>query len=43
LALRFAVRASSQDFVLKRSLQDAGFYEEMKEKRILLVDPISLY
>lgn len=43
LALRFAVRASSQDFVLKRSLQDAGFYEEMKEKRILLVDPLSLY
>lgn len=39
LALRFAVRASSQGFVLKRSLQDAGFYEEMKEKRILLVEP----
>lgn len=39
LALRFLVRASSRGFVLNRSLQDAGFYEEMKEKRILRVEP----
>ncbi len=43
LAFRFLVRASSQGFVLKRALQDGAFYEEVKEKRILLVEPVSLY
>jgi len=39
LALRFLVRASSHGFVLKRSLQDPRFYEEVKQKRILLIEP----
>lgn len=39
LALRFVVRASSQGYVLNRALQDSGFYEEVKAKGILRVDP----
>jgi len=39
LALRLLVRTSSPGFVLNRALQDAGFYEEVKEKRILTVEP----
>jgi hypothetical protein len=39
LALRFLVSASSRGYVLNRSLQDSAFYEEMKEKGILRVDP----
>lgn len=38
LALRFVVRSSSRGFVLSRSLQDRAFYEEMVEKRVLLVE-----
>lgn len=39
LALRFVVRAGSQGFVLNRALQDSRFYEEVKERRVLLVEP----
>ena len=38
IGLRFLVRASSQGFVLARSLQDPAFYEEMRRKGILLVE-----
>ena len=38
LALRFVVRASSQGFVINRSLQDERFYEDMREKGILTVE-----
>jgi hypothetical protein len=37
LALRFLVRASSQGFILARSLEDPAFYEEMRGKGILVV------
>lgn len=39
IGLRFLVRASSQGFVLARSLQDPAFYEEMTRKGILLIEP----
>jgi hypothetical protein len=39
LALRFAVAASSKGFVLSRALQDAVFYEEVKDKGIVRVEP----
>lgn len=39
LALRYIVRSSSRGFVLNRSLQDPRFYEEVKQKRILLIEP----
>ena len=38
IGLRFLVQASSQGFVLARSLQDPAFYEEMRRKGILLVE-----
>ena len=38
IGLLFLVRASSQGFVLARSLQDPAFYEEMRRKGILLVE-----
>lgn len=37
LVLRFLVRASSQGFVLNRSLQDPAFYEEMVRRGILIL------
>ena len=37
LGLRFMVRASSQGFVLNRSLHDPAFYEEMVRRRILIL------
>jgi hypothetical protein len=37
LGVRFLVRASSQGFVLNRSLQDPAFYEEMVRRRILIL------
>lgn len=39
LGFRFLVRASSQGLVLNRALQDPAFYEEVKEKGILGVEP----
>ena len=35
--LRLLVRASSQGFVLNRSLHDAAFYEEVLRRRILVL------
>lgn len=37
IGVRFLVRASSQGFVLNRSLQDPGFYEEMVQRGILVL------
>ena len=37
LTLRFLVHASSQGFVLNRSLQDAAFYEEMVRAGVLIL------
>jgi predicted membrane-bound spermidine synthase len=37
LGLRLLVRASSQGFVLARSLHDAAFYEEVLRRRILIL------
>jgi hypothetical protein len=37
LALRLLVHASSQGFVLNRSLQDAAFYDEMRRTGVLVV------
>jgi predicted membrane-bound spermidine synthase len=38
LAFRYAVRASSQGFVLSRALQDPAFYQEALAAGILQVD-----
>jgi predicted membrane-bound spermidine synthase len=37
LGVRLLVHASSRGFVLTRSLQDAGFYEEMRRTGILVL------
>lgn len=37
LGVRFLVRASSQGFVLSRSLADPAFYDEMIRRQILLL------
>jgi hypothetical protein len=38
LALRYAIRASSQGFVLSRALQNPDFYEEVVGAGVLSVD-----
>ena len=38
LALRYAIRASSQGFVLSRALQNQNFYEEVVGAGVLSVD-----
>lgn len=37
LAFRYAVRASSQGFVLARALQDPAFYEEARSSGVLSI------
>jgi hypothetical protein len=37
LALRFLVRATSQGYVLSRSLQDAAFYADMVGNHVLVI------
>ena len=37
LAFRYAVRASSQGFVLTRALQDASFYEQVRASGVLSI------
>jgi hypothetical protein len=39
VGVRFLVRATSNGFVLNHALQDAAFYEEVKSKSILVVNP----
>ncbi|HEY9530511.1 MAG TPA: hypothetical protein VIQ55_03910 [Burkholderiales bacterium] len=39
VGVRFLVRATSNGFVLNHALQDAAFYEEVKSKNILVVNP----
>lgn len=38
LVFRFAVRASSEGFVLSRALQSAGFYEEARAAGLLSIE-----
>ena len=37
LVFRYAVRASSQGFVLTRALRDPGFYEEVRASGVLAI------
>jgi hypothetical protein len=38
LVFRYAVRASSQGFVLSRALRDAAFYDQVKSAGVLVVE-----